>query len=46
LEDAFVNFGISILIESSGGADPLASYGHAKADAQLIRALVEEVREL
>ena len=30
-----------ILIESSGGTDPLASHGHRKADAQRIRALVE-----
>jgi hypothetical protein len=30
-----------ILIESSGGTDPLASHGHSKADAQRIRALVE-----
>jgi len=33
-----------ILIESSGGADPLASHGHTKADAQRIRALVEEAQ--
>ena len=30
-----------ILIESSGGTDPLASHGHSKGDAQRIRALVE-----
>ena len=31
-----------ILIESSGGSDPLASrYGHRKADARRIRELVE-----
>jgi hypothetical protein len=30
-----------ILIESSGGTDPLASHGHTKADAQRIRELVE-----
>jgi hypothetical protein len=30
-----------ILIESSGGTDPLASHGHTKADAKRIRALVE-----
>ena len=30
-----------ILIESTGGSDPLASHGHAKADAKRIRALVE-----
>jgi len=32
----------NILIESSGGSDPLTSQGHKKADAQRIRALVEE----
>src|SRR5271169_2135135 len=31
----------NILIESSGGSDPLASYGHKKADARRIRELVE-----
>ena len=31
-----------ILIESSGGTDPLASHGHRKADAQRIKELVEE----
>ena len=30
-----------IVIESSGGSDPLTSHGHRKADAQRIRALVE-----
>jgi hypothetical protein len=30
-----------IVIESSGGSDPLTSHGHSKADAQRIRALVE-----
>ncbi|MGH7952499.1 MAG: PH domain-containing protein [Limisphaerales bacterium] len=30
-----------ILIESSGGTDPLKSHGHTKADAQRIRELVE-----
>jgi hypothetical protein len=33
-----------ILIESSGGSDPLASHGHTKADAQRIRELVEEAQ--
>ena len=33
-----------ILIESSGGSDPLASHGHSKADAQRIRALVEDAQ--
>lgn len=30
-----------ILIESSGGADPIRSHGHAKADAQRIKELIE-----
>jgi len=30
-----------ILIESTGGTDPIASHGHHKADAQRIRDLVE-----
>jgi len=30
-----------ILIESSGGSDPLASHGHRKADAQRIKELLE-----
>ena len=34
-----------ILIESSGGSDPLASHGHRKADAQRIRALVEAAQQ-
>ena len=34
-------FWADILIESSGGTDPVASHGHRKADAQRIRALVE-----
>jgi hypothetical protein len=33
-----------ILIESTGGTDPLAGHGHAKADAQRIRTLVEEAQ--
>lgn len=33
-----------ILIESTGGTDPVASHGHRKADAQRIRALVEEAQ--
>src|SRR6185503_4337365 len=33
-----------ILIESSGGSDPLASHGHKKADAQRIRSLVEQAQ--
>jgi hypothetical protein len=31
-----------ILIESSGGSDPLASHGHSKADARRIKELIEE----
>src|ERR1700720_1284518 len=31
-----------ILIESTGGSDPLASHGHSKADAQRIKELIEE----
>jgi hypothetical protein len=30
-----------ILIESSGGSDPLASHGHTRADARRIRELIE-----
>ncbi|MGA3285121.1 MAG: hypothetical protein ABSD57_11780 [Verrucomicrobiota bacterium] len=30
-----------ILIESSGGSDPLASHGHTKRDARRIRELIE-----
>jgi hypothetical protein len=30
-----------ILIESSGGSDPLASHGHSKGDARRIKELVE-----
>ena len=33
-----------ILIESSGGTDPLASHGHTKVDAQRIRTLVEQAQ--
>jgi hypothetical protein len=33
-----------ILIESSGGTDPLASHGHRKADAQRIRELIESIQ--
>jgi hypothetical protein len=34
-------FWSDILIESSGGTDPIASHGHRKADAVRIRDLVE-----
>ena len=30
-----------ILIESTGGSDPLTSHGHRKADARRIKALIE-----
>ena len=33
-----------ILIESSGGTDPLASHGHRKADALHIRELIEQAQ--
>ena len=33
-----------ILIESSGGSDPLASHGHRKADALRIKELIEEAQ--
>lgn len=33
-----------VLIESSGGSDPLVSHGHRKADARRIRELVEEAQ--
>lgn len=34
-------FWSDILIESSGGSDPLASHGHRKADARQIKELIE-----
>ena len=33
-----------ILIESSGGTDPLTSHGHSKGDAQRIKELVENAQ--
>ena len=33
-----------ILIESSGGTDPIASHGHNKADAQRIKELIESAQ--
>ncbi len=33
-----------ILIESSGGTDPLASHGHHKEDAMRIKELIEEAQ--
>jgi hypothetical protein len=34
-------FWSNILIESSGGSDPLASHGHRKRDARRIKELIE-----
>lgn len=34
-------FWSQILIESTGGTDPIASHGHRKADAQRIKDLIE-----
>jgi len=33
-----------ILIESSGGTDPMASHGHTKEDAQRIKELIENAQ--
>lgn len=33
-----------VLVESSGGTDPMASHGHTKADAQRIKELVEDAQ--
>jgi len=33
-----------ILIESSGGTDPIASHGHKKEDAQRIKELIESAQ--
>jgi len=33
-----------VLIESSGGTDPMTSHGHSKADAQRIKELVENAQ--
>ena len=33
-----------ILIESSGGTDPMSSHGHTKGDAQRIKELVEDAQ--
>lgn len=35
-------FWSDILIESTGGTDPITSHGHRKADAQRIRDLIEQ----
>ena len=34
-------FWSEIVIESTGGTDPITSHGHRKADAQRIRSLIE-----
>lgn len=34
-------FWSDILVESTGGSDPLASHGHTKADARRIKELLE-----
>ena len=34
----------NILIESSGGTDPMSSHGHSKTDAQRIKQLVENAQ--
>ncbi len=33
-----------ILIESTGGSDPLASHGHSKADGRRIKELIEQLQ--
>jgi hypothetical protein len=35
----------NILIESSGGSDPIASHGHTKSDAQEIKRLIEAAQQ-
>jgi len=35
-------FWAGIIIESTGGTDPITSHGHRKADAQRIRDLIEQ----
>src|SRR5580704_13313419 len=39
-------FWSDILIESSGGSDPLASHGHRKGEAQRIKQLIEEYQAM
>ena len=34
-------FWADVLVESTGGSDPLASHGHRKADARRIKELIE-----
>ena len=38
-------FWSEILIESSGGTDPISSHGHRKADAQRIKELIETYQQ-
>ena len=35
-----------VLIESSGGSDPLASHGHSRSDARRIKELIEQHQEV
>ncbi len=35
-----------ILIESSGGTDPISSHGHTKPDAQRIKQLIEDAQSV
>ncbi len=39
-------FWSDVLIESSGGTDPLTSHGHTKGDAQRMKQLIEEHQSL
>ena len=38
-------FWSEILIESSGGTDPISSHGHRKGDAQRIKELIETYQQ-
>jgi hypothetical protein len=37
-------FWSDILIESSGGTDPIASHGHSKSDARRVKELIENAQ--
>jgi hypothetical protein len=37
-------FWSDVLIESTGGTDPIASHGHRKADARRIKTLIEDAQ--
>ena len=39
-------FWSEVLIESSGGSDPLASHGHFRRDARRIKELIEQHQEV